>query len=227
MRKAMILAQRGLGLTSPNPMVGALLVKNGKIIAQGWHRRCGGDHAEIVALKKAGAKARGCRLYVTLEPCSHYGRTPPCVQQIIAAGIREVYVGMIDPNPLNNGKSIRLLKKAGVKVEVGFLPEKLQRLNEAFVKYITTRMPFVTAKCAQTLDGKIAASSGHSQWITSARTRDHAHKLRSQFDAILVGVNTVLQDNPRLNAAARSKRLKKIILDSFNSKTNLIIFYLI
>ena len=213
MQLAFELAQKGWGRTSPNPMVGAVLVKSGQIVAQGWHKRCGGAHAEAEAIKKAGAKARGATLYVTLEPCSHYGRTPPCTEAIIKAGIKKVVIGVWDPNPLTHSKSAGILRKAGIQVESGFLQSELTQLNESFNKYITKRMPFVVAKTAQTMDGKIAASTGHSQWITSSKARAWAHQMRFGFDAILVGINTVLQDNPRLNSEPR-KPIKKIILDS-------------
>lgn len=208
------LALKGKGTTSPNPMVGAVIVKNNKIIAQGFHARCGGDHAEIVALKKAGEKARGATLYVTLEPCAHHGRTPPCVNRIIDSGIAKVVIGMKDPNPLMNGKSVVILKKFGIKVEVGCLEDELTRMNEVFIKYIKERMPFVTTKTAQTLDGKIATSSGDSKWITSESTRAYARSMRDQFDAIMVGANTVKSDDPGLNPFHKGKRLKKIIVDS-------------
>ncbi|HLD69369.1 MAG TPA: bifunctional diaminohydroxyphosphoribosylaminopyrimidine deaminase/5-amino-6-(5-phosphoribosylamino)uracil reductase RibD [Candidatus Omnitrophota bacterium] len=214
MKQALTLALKSKGETSPNPLVGAVVVRNKKIISEGWHRACGGDHAEVIALKKAGAKAQGAKLYVTLEPCSHTGRTPPCVEKIIAAGIQEVIVGMVDPNPVNNGKSISKLKRAGIRVKVGFLENELNKINEPFLKYITKKLPFVTAKCAQTLDGKIATASGESKWITSQETRDYAHRLRSDFDGILVGINTVLKDNPFLNAKKKIKPIKKIIVDS-------------
>ena len=211
---AMQLALKAKGNTSPNPLVGAVIVKGNRMIAQGWHHRCGSDHAEIIALKKAGTKAQGAKLYVTLEPCFHYGRTPPCVDKIIQSGIKEVIVGMKDPNPLTNGKSIQKLKLSGIKTKVGFLQNELSQMNEAFVKYQKTRMPFVVAKCAQTLDGKIATATGQSQWITSVKTRAFARGLRNDFDAILVGINTVLKDNPGLNAERQIKPIRKIILDS-------------
>ena len=213
MRRAYVLATKGWGRTSPNPMVGAVIVKAGKIIAEGWHARCGADHAEAMALKKAGARAKGADLYVTLEPCSHYGRTPPCLDAIICAGIRKVYVGVLDPNPLMNGKSIKFLRKAGISVEIGFLQKELTRLNEAFNKWVTTDMPLVVAKTAQTLDGKIATLSGESKWITSQASRDFARGLRFSFDAIAVGVNTVLKDDPALTSTPL-KHLKKVIFDS-------------
>lgn len=207
-------AQKGKGKTSPNPLVGAVIVKDGKIIAKGYHAQCGGDHAEVAALKSAGAKAKGSTLYVTLEPCSHYGRTPPCVQSIIKSGVVKVVIGMKDPNPLMNGQSVRILQKAGIEVKVGFLVEELARLNEVFIKFMTRRMPFVTAKIAQTLDGKIATSTGESKWITSQEARDYARGRRDEFDAIMVGAKTVQKDNPGLNPRDPKKRLKKVIIDS-------------
>lgn len=214
MELAYQLALKGKGQVSPNPMVGAVIVKNNKVIAQGFHARCGGDHAEAAALQKAGVKAKGATLYVTLEPCSHYGRTPPCVQSIIKSGIAKVIIGMQDPNPLMNGKSIRLLKQSGIKVEVGCLSEKLVLMNEVFIKYMKERLPFVTAKTAQTIDGKIATSTGESQWITSAAAREYARSKRDEFDAIMVGANTIRKDNPGLNSQTKNKSLKKIIIDS-------------
>ncbi len=214
MKLAMDLALKAKGKTSPNPLVGALIVKNNRIVGRGYHLFCGGDHAEVVALKAAGAKAKGAKLYVTLEPCSHFGRTPPCVDKIILSGIKEVIVGMIDPNPLNNGKSIQKLRRAGIKVKLGILEDKLSQMNEWFIKFIRQKMPFVVVKWAQTLDGKIAAKNGHSKWISSEKSRDYARSLRGDFDAILVGINTILKDNPHLKAAEKSKHLKKIILDT-------------
>ena len=213
MYRAYELAMKGWGRTSPNPMVGALVVKNGKVMAGGWHAACGADHAEAMALKKAGAEAKGAVLYVTLEPCSHFGRTSPCIDVIIHAGIRKVYIGVLDPNPLMNGKSVKILRKAGISVDVGFLQKELTRMNEAYNKWISARIPFVTAKTAQTLDGKIATLSGESKWITSKASRDFARRMRFDFDAIAVGVNTVLKDDPVLNSVP-AKHLKKIIFDS-------------
>ena len=214
MRMAMGLALRAKGETSPNPMVGAVIVRANRVVARGFHRRAGSDHAEIVALKKAKALARGAILYVTLEPCCHHGRTPPCVDQIIEAGVGKVVVGMRDPNPLMNGRSIARLKKSGVKVNVGCLEKELRKINEVFVKYITRQLPFVVTKSAQTLDGKIATVNGQSKWITSAQTRRWTHRLRDEFDAMLVGINTVLKDDPGLHATRKNKRIKKIIMDS-------------
>lgn len=213
MNRAWELALQGWGRTSPNPMVGAVIVKSGKIIAEGYHHYCGADHAEVDALKKAGNKARGATLYVTLEPCGHTGRTPPCTQAIIKAGIKKVIVGALDINKLNNGKSLKFLKRNGIQVEHGLMAEELAHMNEAFNCWISTGRPFVTAKVAQTLDGKIAALDGDSKWITSNFARDYAHRLRFGFDAIMVGINTVLKDDPQLRTLP-AKRIKKIILDT-------------
>jgi diaminohydroxyphosphoribosylaminopyrimidine deaminase / 5-amino-6-(5-phosphoribosylamino)uracil reductase len=213
MNRAWELALQGWGRTSPNPMVGAVLVKSGKIIAEGYHHYCGGDHAEVDALKKAGLAARGATLYVTLEPCGHTGRTSPCTQAILKARIKKVIVGALDPNKLNNGRSLKFLRQHGVEVEQGLLADELTHLNEAFNCWITGARPFVTAKIAQTIDGKIATLEGRSKWITSAFARDYAHRLRFGFDAIMVGINTVLKDNPQLKTLP-SKRIKKIILDT-------------
>ncbi len=226
MQRAFTLALKGQGTTLPNPMVGAVLVKAGKVIAEGWHVRCGADHAEAMAISKAGVKAKGCELYVTLEPCSHTGRTPPCTEAIIKAGIRQVYVGVLDPNSKMNGKSVALLRKAGIVVEVGFLQDELTQMNEAFNKYITTGMPWVVAKTAQTLDGKVATLKGESKWITSDATREFSRQLRSRYNGIVVGINTVLADDPCLIVGDNNlsfpkalvgnpiKNIKKIIIDS-------------
>lgn len=214
MQKAIDLALKGKGKTSPNPLVGAVIVKNDKIISEGYHRRCGADHAEVVALKRAGQKAQNAKLYVNLEPCHHFGRTPPCVDAIIKGKIKEVVIGMKDPNPRTNGKSIRKLQNKGIRTRMGILNEECQRTNEVFTKYIKKKMPFVVAKTAQTLDGKIATAKGESKWITSQQARNFSRRLRNEFDAILVGVNTVIHDNPRLTASRKAKNLKKIVLDS-------------
>jgi len=214
MKLAMRLALKGKGKTYPNPMVGALVVKKGKIIGRGFHAKAGLSHAEIVALDEAGQAARGSTLYVTLEPCAHFGLTPPCVNRIIKSGIKEVVVGMIDPNPVNNGKGIAALKQLGIKVRVGFLEDELRKMNEVFIKYITRGLPFVTVKAAQSLDGRIATRTGNSKWITSDKSRGFAHRLRQDFDAVMVGVNTILRDNPKLNAWFSKKQPVKIIVDS-------------
>lgn len=214
MNLAMRLALKGKAKTTPNPMVGAVVVKNGRIVGRGYHERVGLAHAEVGAIAQAGKLSRGATLYVTLEPCVHFGRTPPCVDTIIKSGIKEVIVGMIDPNPLNNGKGISVLKENKIKVSVGCLEDKLKKVNEVFIKYITTRLPFVTVKVAESLDGKIATKSGDSKWITSDRSRAYAHRLRAEFDAIMVGVNTVLRDDPKLDAWFSKKHPVKIIVDS-------------
>ncbi len=211
----MRLAQKAQGLTNPNPLVGCVIVKNGKIVAEGFHKRCGMPHAEAEAIKKAGDRVKGATLYVNLEPCSHYGRTPPCTRAIINAGIKEVYAAMLDPNPLNNGRGIEELRRRGIKVKVGILEEEAKRLNEVFIKFITRRMPFVTVKVAQSLDGKIATPNGESKWISSEKSREYAKKLRAEVDAVLVGVNTVIKDNPLLNPESETKQKSfyKIVLD--------------
>ncbi|KPK97187.1 MAG: hypothetical protein AMJ95_10440 [Omnitrophica WOR_2 bacterium SM23_72] len=208
------LALKAKGRTSPNPMVGALVVKRGRIVGRGYHKKCGLAHAEVEALDAAGTLSKGASLYVTLEPCTHFGKTPPCVDRIIKSGISEVIVGMLDPNPLNNGKGIHILRQNKIKVLVGVLEEDLRKLNEVFIKYITKKIPFVTVKVAESLDGKIATSRGDSKWITSDKSRFHAHRLRQDYDAVMVGVNTVLRDNPRLDAWFSSRQPMKIIVDS-------------
>jgi len=208
------LSLKGKGRTSPNPIVGALVVKNGRIIGRGYHEKAGLPHAEAMALDDAGVKAKGANLYVTLEPCTHFGRTPPCTDKIIKSGVKKVIVGMVDPNPLNNGKGIEMLKAQKIKVEVGLLEDKLRKSNEFFIKYITQKIPFVTVKVGESLDGKIATRTCDSKWITSDRSRAYAHRLRSSYDAIMVGVNTILRDNPKLDAWFSKKQPIKIIVDS-------------
>jgi len=214
MNLAMRLALKGKGKTYPNPMVGALVIKNGRILGRGFHAKAGLPHAEIIALDEAGRHAKGATLYVTLEPCAHFGLTPPCVNRIIESRIKQVIVGMIDPNPVNNGKGISILKQFGIKVKVGFLEDNLKSLNEVFIKYITKRLPFVTVKIAQSLDGRIATRIGDSKWITSDKSRGFSHRIRQDFDAVMVGVNTVLRDNPKLNAWFSKKQPVRIVVDS-------------
>lgn len=225
MRLAFRLARRGYGATSPNPMVGAVLVKAGKVIGRGWHRRAGGPHAEIEALGDArarGSNPRGATLYVTLEPCCTHGRTPPCTDAIIAAGIQRVVVGAVDPNPQHAGRGFKILRHAGIAVIRGILADECVRLNEGFNHWIMHHTPFVTVKAAMTLDGKIATARGESKWITGAAARAYGMKLRQGSDAILVGINTILQDNPSLTFRTGSKskrniqpsRLRRIVLDS-------------
>ncbi|MBI3323231.1 MAG: bifunctional diaminohydroxyphosphoribosylaminopyrimidine deaminase/5-amino-6-(5-phosphoribosylamino)uracil reductase RibD, partial [Candidatus Omnitrophica bacterium] len=191
MRLALELAGKALGDTSPNPVVGAVIVKGGRVVGRGYHRRAGLPHAEVEALRDAGKQARGATMFVTLEPCAHTGRTPPCCEAIITAGIRRVVVAMADPNPRTDGRGIAWLRRAGIQVLTGVLKEEAGRLNEPFTKYITKRLPWVIVKIAQTLDGKIATRTGESRWISSAASRELAHRLRRQVDAIVVGVNTV------------------------------------
>lgn len=215
MQKALELAALSLGRVSPDPMVGAVLTKNHKIIATGYHEKFASPHAEAWALDKAKEKAQGSTLYINLEPCAHFGNNPPCVDYIIQSKIKRVVCAMSDPNPLVNGKGIAQLRKAGIKVEVGLLEKEAKKLNEVFIKHITTGLPFVVLKCAMTLDGKIASRSGDSKWISSDESLRFAHMLRSQSDAIIVGINTVLQDNPLLTTRkVKGKNPLRIILDS-------------
>jgi diaminohydroxyphosphoribosylaminopyrimidine deaminase/5-amino-6-(5-phosphoribosylamino)uracil reductase len=203
MRQALALARRGYGRTSPNPMVGALLVRKGMVIGRGWHRQAGGPHAEIEALHDAarrGCVARGATLYVTLEPCCTQGRTPPCTDAVIAAGIRRVVAATVDPNPRHAGRGLRLLARAGIQVTEPCLAERALRLNEAFNHWIVQGTPWVIVKAAMTLDGKIATAAGESKWITGEPARAWATRLRQGVDAILVGVKTVLADDPALFA---------------------------
>jgi diaminohydroxyphosphoribosylaminopyrimidine deaminase/5-amino-6-(5-phosphoribosylamino)uracil reductase len=198
MRVALRLARRGLGRTRPNPAVGAVVVQGGRVVGRGWHARAGSAHAEALALAIAGERARGATLYVTLEPCSHSGRTPPCTDAILAARVRRVVAAMRDPNPLVDGRGIALLRRRGVRVDVGCLEAEARELNAGFIKRITTGLPLVTLKAALTLDGRIATSTGESQWITGADARRYTHRLRAESDAIAVGLGTVLTDDPRL-----------------------------
>jgi diaminohydroxyphosphoribosylaminopyrimidine deaminase/5-amino-6-(5-phosphoribosylamino)uracil reductase len=216
MRMALRLAAKARGRTSPNPMVGAVVVKGGKIIGRGYHRRAGEPHAEAIALKKAGGAAKGATLYVTLEPCSHIKkRTPPCTPLVIQSGVKRVVVGMVDPNPHVSGGGIKAMKAAGITVVTGVLEVEAKKLNEAFIKHVTTGVPFVTLKIAQTLDGKIATSSGESKWITGEKAREEAHRLRDSHDAVLVGINTVLSDDPSLTARIPEGRDPvRVIVDS-------------
>ncbi len=198
MEQALSLAGLALGQVSPNPAVGAVIVKDGKVVGQGYTQPPGSAHAEIVALGQAGEAARGSVMYVTLEPCCHQGRTPPCTDAIIAAGVAGVHMAMLDPNPLVSGKGEDELRKHGVGIFLGDHEEESRKINEAYIKYITTKVPFVTAKFAMSLDGKIATRSGDSRWISNPESRRYVHSLRHTNDAIMVGVNTVLADNPQL-----------------------------
>ena len=221
MRQALRLARRGLGRTSPNPMVGAVLVRGGKLLGAGWHRRAGWPHAEVEALRDAtrrGTPVRGATLFVTLEPCCTHGRTPPCTEAIVAAGIRRVVVAATDPNPCHAGRGFDLLRAAGIAVETGVLADEATRLNEVFNHWVVQRTPFVTVKAAMTLDGKIATASGESKWITGPPARAVGMRLRFAADAVLVGINTVLADNPALTVRGPTGRIRKaprrIVLDA-------------
>lgn len=217
MQKALELARKGEGYTSPNPMVGAIVVKNDKIIGKGYHQCYGGPHAEAYALKEAGDKARDATLFVTLEPCSHFGKTPPCSEKVIKFGVKKAVIAMVDPNPEVAGSGIEQLKKAGIEVEVGVLEEEAWRLNEVFIKYITSKYPFVYLKTAQTLDGYLATKTGDSKWITNEKARLVGHQLRHRVDGIMVGINTVLNDDPSLTTRLPDKDSKdsiRIVIDS-------------
>jgi len=198
MEQALSLAKLALGQVSPNPAVGAVVVKNDVVVGQGYTQPPGSNHAEIVALQQAGEQAKGSVMYATLEPCCHYGRTPPCTQAIIAAGFTEIHLAMLDPNPLVSGRGKDELEKKGIKVYIGEHEEEAKEINESYTKFITTGMPFVTAKFAISLDGKIATKSGDSKWISSDEARKHVHNLRYAADAVMAGVNTVLVDDPHL-----------------------------
>jgi diaminohydroxyphosphoribosylaminopyrimidine deaminase/5-amino-6-(5-phosphoribosylamino)uracil reductase len=198
MRRALELAERGRGIVAPNPLVGAVLVRDGEIVGEGWHEGPGTRHAEIVALEAAGAEASGATLYVSLEPCSHVGRTPPCAPRLIEAGVARVVAAMRDPNPLVDGGGIRILREAGVPAEVGLLEREAERLNEAFVKHVRTGLPLVVLKMAASLDGRAAARDGSSRWITGTEARADVHAMRAAADAIAVGAGTALRDDPRL-----------------------------
>jgi len=198
MERALALASRGRGRTSPNPMVGAVLVRNHTIIGEGFHAALGSDHAEVVALKAAAASAPGATCYVTLEPCAHFGRTPPCADALIHAGVAKVVAATYDPNPAVAGRGVQRLREAGTQVEVGLLEEEAVRLNEAYFKYIRTGEPLVILKAAMSLDGKLATRTGDSQWITGEQARRRVHELRNTVDAVVVGIGTVLRDDPML-----------------------------
>ena len=200
MERALKLALKGEGNVNPNPMVGAVVVKNGTIVGEGYHKQYGGPHAEVYALNEAGAECRGATIYVTLEPCSHYGKTPPCAEKIIEMGIKKCVIACLDPNPLVAGRGVKLLERAGIEVEVGLMETEALELNRVFMKYITKGKPFVFLKCAITLDGKIAARTGSSKWITNEISREKVQRLRHRFMGIMVGANTLVTDNPRLNA---------------------------
>lgn len=216
MRRALRLAIKGQGRVSPNPMVGSVVVsRGGKVLGCGYHAKAGEPHAEILALREAGKKAKGATLYITLEPCAHFGRTPPCVTNIIGAGIKRVVIGAKDPNPLVAGKGFRKLRRAGIKVLTGVLSSQCESLNEGYNKFITSGLPFVTLKLASTLDGRIATGKGEAKWITGAKSRRLVHEMRSKHDAVMVGSGTAVKDDPRLNVRGikGSAQPVKVVLD--------------
>ncbi|MDP7236081.1 MAG: bifunctional diaminohydroxyphosphoribosylaminopyrimidine deaminase/5-amino-6-(5-phosphoribosylamino)uracil reductase RibD [Candidatus Latescibacteria bacterium] len=215
MQRALTLAERGRGRTSPNPMVGAVIVRDGHIIGEGYHQKAGGPHAEPNAIRAAGTRTRGSTMYVTLEPCSHHGRTPPCADAIIEAGISRVIVAMTDPDKRVTGAGIDRMREADIAVGVGLLETETRHLNRSYIHHRQTGEPFTLLKMAQTLDGRIATKTGHSQWITGEEARRHGHQLRSEADAVLVGIGTVLADNPQLTVRhVEGRQPRRIILDS-------------
>jgi diaminohydroxyphosphoribosylaminopyrimidine deaminase/5-amino-6-(5-phosphoribosylamino)uracil reductase len=216
MRRVLALAAMGRGCTSPNPLVGAVVAKGSRIVGQGFHRKAGEPHAEIIALREAGRAARGATLYTNLEPCCHTGRTPPCVEEILSAGVERVVSSIRDPDPRVNGGGFRALRRGGVVVEVGLMKGEASYLNRAFTKFVKEGFPFVTLKGAASLDGRIATRNGESKWITSTEAREHARLLRREHDAVLVGIGTVLTDDPRLTARPSSRHrspLYRVVLD--------------
>lgn len=215
MKRALKLAKKGLGRTSPNPAVGCVIVKNGIIVGEGWHKRAGGHHAEIHALEMAGAEAGGADVYVTLEPCSHTGRTPPCSDALIRAGVRRVVAGMSDPNPQVNGGGLRALQQEGIETLCGVLEDECRAINRPFLKFMATGQPYVTYKCAMTLDGKTASVTGDSRWISCEKSRNIVHRMRADSDAVMVGVDTIIADNPQLTVRhVKGRDPLRIIVDS-------------
>lgn len=215
MRLAMQLAGNAIGRTSPNPLVGAVIVKDNRVVGCGWHRKAGTPHAEIHALNQAGELAQGADVYVTLEPCAHYGKTPPCAKALVEAKVKNVYGGLLDVNPKVAGKGFKILEDAGIHVEYGFLQDELRKQNEVFFKWIEHKKPFVVLKAAMTLDGKIATATGQSKWITNETSRAYGYKLRDIYDGIMVGINTVIEDNPMLTSRVDGgKNPIRIVVDS-------------
>lgn len=215
MRLAMQLAGNAIGRTSPNPLVGAVIVKDNRVVGCGWHRKAGTPHAEVHALNQAGELAQGADVYVTLEPCAHYGKTPPCAKALVEAKVKNVYGGLLDVNPKVAGKGFKILEDAGIHVEYGFLQDELRKQNEVFFKWIEHKKPFIVLKAAMTLDGKIATAIGQSKWITNETSRAYGYKLRDIYDGIMVGINTVIEDNPMLTARVDGgKNPIRIVVDS-------------
>lgn len=236
MKLVFSLALKGLGKVNPNPLVGAIVVKDGNIVGEGYHQYYGGPHAEVYALDMADKNAKGATLYINLEPCSHTGKTPPCVDKIIAMGIKKCIISILDPNPLVRGKGIKKLKDAGINVEIGILEEEGKKLNHIFLHYITSNLPYVFLKCAITLDGKIATRTFNSKWITNEIAREKVMELRNKYSGIMVGINTIIQDNPSLNSRGKDIAYPyRIVVDpklkipltsnilKFNDKKNVII----
>ena len=215
MKLALELAANAKGRTSPNPLVGAVIVKDNRVVGCGWHRKAGTPHAEVHALRQAGELAKGADVYVSLEPCSHYGKTPPCAKALVEAGVNNVYAAMLDPNPKVAGNGFKILQEAGIHVEYGFLEDEARKLNEVFLKWIMHKQPFVVMKAAMTLDGKIATVEEQSKWITNETSRAYGYKLRDIYDGILVGINTVIADDPTLTARVEGgKNPIRIVVDS-------------
>ena len=215
MRAALALARRGLGKTAPNPAVGCLIVRDGAVVGRGWHKKAGTPHAEVHALNEACALAQGADVYVTLEPCAHFGKTPPCARALVAARVARVFVATVDPNPLVAGQGIEILREAGIEVQVGLLEGPARELNLPFIKWIGTGMPYVILKSALTMDGKTATAGGDSRWITGDRSRREVHRLRGVVDAIMVGVGTVVKDDPLLTCRVPGgKDPIRIVVDS-------------
>jgi len=208
LKESFSLAEKGKGLVSPNPMVGAVIVKGKRVLGKGFHKSFGLPHAEIEALKEAGSKAKGATLFVNLEPCCHWGKTPPCTTSIISSGIKEVICCMKDPNPLVNGKGFQELEKNGIKVRVGYLEEQAEKFNFPYITYITKKRPYIVLKWAETIDGKIATFTGDSKWITDEPARRYVHKLRSKVQVVMVGIGTVLKDDPELSVRLGGKKRK-------------------
>lgn len=206
MARALELAALGEGAVNPNPLVGAVVVKNNKVIGEGYHKKYGGPHAEVFALEMAGEEARGADIYVTLEPCSHYGKTPPCAKKIIEMGIKRCIVASLDPNPLVSGRGIKMLQEAGTEVITGVMDKEAKELNRVFMKYISEKTSYLFLKCGITLDGKIATKTGNSKWITNELAREKVQKLRNKYMGIMVGINTVIKDDPSLTARIENGR---------------------
>lgn len=220
MKRALLLAEKGSGATSPNPLVGAVIIKEGRVIGEGWHQRAGGPHAEVNAIKNASESVEGSTIYVNLEPCSHYGRTPPCASLLAEKKLNRVVIAMEDPNPLVAGKGIQLLRDSGIQVDVGLHRLEALKLNDIFIKYIIRKSPFVLLKAAMTLDGKTATRTGDSKWISGEESRNHVHRLRNRYSAILAGVNTVMKDDPELTTrleGIQGRNPLRIIIDSKGS----------